>query len=68
MDTTTQSEAILSSEAARILGISSQAVHYLERTGRLAATRASGVRIFQRVDVVRLAAERREAAQQRGWA
>ena len=63
---TTQSDAILSSEAARILGVSAQTVHYLEKTGRLPAMRASGVRIFQREDVLRLATERSKKARQRG--
>jgi excisionase family DNA binding protein len=45
-------DLILTSEAARLLGISAQSVRQWERTGRLrAAKTAGGVRLFSRSDV-----------------
>ena len=47
-------------DAAAILGKTTEGVRHIVRTGRLRAFRtASGVRLFLREDVVRLAAERR---------
>jgi predicted site-specific integrase-resolvase len=46
-------------DAARILGVVPATVRQMERDGRLPAQKtASGVRIFRRVDVERLASER----------
>jgi excisionase family DNA binding protein len=53
---------VLVSEAARILKVTQQTVRLWERTGRLSATRASGgVRVFDRLEVEQLAAERAAA-------
>ena len=50
--TTPPSDLILTSEAARILGVSAQSVRQWERVGRLGATKtASGIRLFARADV-----------------
>jgi excisionase family DNA binding protein len=50
--TTRSSDFILSTEAARILGISAQSVRAWETAGRLQATRtAGGVRVFSRAEV-----------------
>lgn len=58
---------ILTHEAARILAVSSDTVRRWERTGRLPAVKTSGgVRVFDRADVERLAAERGHASQQLG--
>ena len=47
------------SEAARELGLTPDGVRWLERSGKLRATRTpSGVRLFQRREVERLVAER----------
>ncbi len=51
-------EWLLSSPAARLLGMSAQGLHYLERTGRVSAERVNGVRIFRREEIARIAAER----------
>jgi DNA-binding transcriptional MerR regulator len=52
-------DLILSSEAARICGVSLATVHHWERTGRLSALKtARGVRLFDRAEVVRFAQER----------
>jgi DNA-binding transcriptional MerR regulator len=52
---TRPSDFILSSEAARILGISAQSVRAWENAGRLrAAKTARGVRVFSRVEVEQL--------------
>lgn len=48
---------LMVSEAARLLGRSSDMVRYYERTGRLLAVRtAGGVRLFEREAVERFAA------------
>jgi excisionase family DNA binding protein len=48
----TPSDLVLTSEAARILGVSAQSVRQWERSGRLHATKtAGGVRLFSRTDV-----------------
>lgn len=58
-----QSRFVLTSEAARILGVSAQSVRQWERLGRLHATKtAGGVRLFARSDVE---AMRRVIAQHR---
>lgn len=52
-------EALLTSEAARLLGVTSDAVRHMERRGLLPAVRTgSGVRLFDRATVERLATER----------
>jgi DNA-binding transcriptional MerR regulator len=49
----------LAAEAARILGVTPATVRLMESRGDLPAKRTeSGVRIFDRADVLRLAAER----------
>lgn len=49
----------LAAEAARILGVTTSTVRLMESRGELPATRTGdGVRIFDRADVERLAAER----------
>ncbi len=53
-----KADRIFSGEAARILGCSVPLVHYLEKRGRLVATRIGQVRVFDRGDVERLAIER----------
>ena len=65
MSTTAPSDLVLTSEAARILGVSAQSVRQWERMGRLRATKtAGGVRLFSRRDVEtmrRLIEEQRHA-------
>ena len=52
---------LLTAEAARILNVTPDTVRHLERRGRLIAERTdSGVRLFDREAVIRLAAERAE--------
>ena len=59
-------ELILSSEAARILDRSASAVRYYEEMGLLPATRTStGVRLFVRADVEKLAKELRAKDEKR---
>ena len=54
-DMSTRFDFVLTSEAARIVGVSAQSIRQWERLGRLAATRtASGVRLFARADVEEL--------------
>lgn len=58
-DYTTTSALLLTSQAARLLAVSSETVRLWERTGQLRAVRVvGGLRLFQRVDVERLARER----------
>lgn len=53
-------ELLSVSDAARILGVTPTTVRLMERTGQLPALRtAGGMRLFQRVDVERLATARR---------
>jgi excisionase family DNA binding protein len=60
------SEPMTTSDAARLLRVSESAVRALERNGRLPATRTpSGMRIFSKQDVERLASERSQRAQRR---
>lgn len=62
------SSEVMVGEAARILGISSNHVRYLERTGQLTARRVGLYRIFNRQEVEQLAAERyRKATGQAHW-
>jgi excisionase family DNA binding protein len=50
---------LLTSEAARVLGVTPDTVRRLERLGKLPAKKtARGVRLFARDDVERLAQER----------
>lgn len=57
----TPSDLIFTSEAARILGVSAQAVRLWETNGRLHATKtAGGVRLFVRGDIEQLAQEREQ--------
>jgi excisionase family DNA binding protein len=59
------SEQVTTSEAARLLRVSESLVRQLERNGHLPATRTgTGMRIFIRSDVERLAVARE--AQRRG--
>jgi excisionase family DNA binding protein len=54
-----QLDLLTTSDAARQLGIAANTLRVWERTGRLPAIRtASGVRLFARADVDRIAAER----------
>lgn len=65
---TTPEPEMLIGEAARILKLSANHVRYLERTGQLRARRIGLIRIFARVDVEQLAAERyRRATGQPHW-
>jgi len=53
-------DPVLTTEAARILGVSTETVRLWERKGILPAHKTTGgVRLFDRADVERLAAERR---------
>lgn len=55
----TTDPTLLTSDAARVLGVTADAVRDMERRGVLPAVRtASGVRLFSRADVERLAADR----------
>jgi DNA-binding transcriptional MerR regulator len=58
-----QREFLLTSEVSRRCGVSSQTVRMWERTGVLpaAAKTSNGLRLFDRVDVERLARERAAA-------
>jgi DNA-binding transcriptional MerR regulator len=57
---------LTSGGAARILGITPTGVQFLERTGKLAAERtASGMRLFDLVEVEALAETRRKAIEGR---
>ena len=50
---------LLTSEAARVFGVTPETVRHWERVGRLPAQEtATGVRLFDRRDVERLARER----------
>lgn len=51
-------EEITTSPSAQILGCSPDRVRQLERSGVLSARRVSGIRLFRRVDVERLHAQR----------
>lgn len=53
---------VLTSEAARLLKRSPDAVRAMERTGRLPAVRVGHVRLFRRRTVERLVAEREKQA------
>jgi DNA-binding transcriptional MerR regulator len=52
------SESIFVSEAARIIGVAPHTLRQWEKTGRLIPQRIAGVRIYDRVEVERVAAER----------
>jgi len=57
------SDILLTTETAHVLGVAATTVYDLERRGVLRASRTSrGVRLFRRDEVERLAATRREAA------
>ena len=59
MKTEIKSEFLATSEVARILGISSEMVRYLERVGKIKAHKTpGGMRIFEREEVERVASER----------
>ena len=49
---------VLTSEAARLLNRTPDAIRAMERSGRLSAVRVGHVRLFPRREVERLAAER----------
>lgn len=60
LDLLVVSDVVLTSEAARILDVSSETVRLWERRGRLPALKTEkGVRLFNRRDIERLACERR---------
>lgn len=51
---------LFTSEAARILSVSGETVRLWERTGRLHARKiGAGIRVFERDEIERLAADRR---------
>jgi excisionase family DNA binding protein len=55
------SELLIASEAAKLLDCTAANIRALERAGKLPALRTeSGVRIFRREDVDRLAVERKQ--------
>ena len=59
MPTTTPSNLLTTSAAARILDLTSESVRQYERQGKLPAIRTeSGMRLFQRADVERFAKAR----------
>lgn len=63
LDAAERTSEVLVGDKARILGCSSEGVRYLERTARLRVVRRIGnLRVFARVEVERLAEERRQAA------
>ena len=52
-------DPLLTNEAARVLAVSPETVRFWERVGRLRAVKtASGLRLFDRRDVERLARDR----------
>ena len=57
---------LFASEAARIIGVSEQTLRTWEHTGRLVPSRIPNghvsVRVYQRAEIERIAAERRGAA------
>jgi DNA-binding transcriptional MerR regulator len=57
-------DLLTTSAVARLLELSAESVRAFERAGKLLATRTeSGMRLFRRADVERLAAERRRRRQ-----
>jgi excisionase family DNA binding protein len=55
-------DVVLTSEAARIIGVSAQSVRQYERSGRLPAVRTgTGVRLFKRADCEQLRQARENA-------
>jgi excisionase family DNA binding protein len=61
-----QSDILTTAEAARAIGVSSETIRLWENVGKLPATRtATGVRIFARADVDRVALEYRETTEAR---
>ena len=55
-------DPVQTTEAAQMLHVSAETVRWLERTGRLRAVRTrNGVRIFDRLEIERLAKERAAA-------
>lgn len=60
------SELLIASEAAKLLNCTAANIRALERSGKLPALRTeSGVRIFKREDVNRLASERAQQKSKR---
>lgn len=60
------SETLLTSEAARALGVGEGTIRAWDRIGLLTASRtARGIRLFARADVERLAREREARTQER---
>ena len=51
------------SDAARIIGVSTQTLRAWEKTGRMVPQRIAGVRIFPRAECERIGRERHERAQ-----
>jgi DNA-binding transcriptional MerR regulator len=63
----TNAELLQASEAGRILGLSTQSVRTFALSGRLAYIQIpSGMRLYRREDVERLARERAAARSQHG--
>ncbi len=56
-------DMLLPHEAARILGVTPDAVRAMEKNGRLHADRIGGMRVFNRRDVEKLQAERERLAE-----
>lgn len=63
---TTTIDPVLTSEAAQIIGVSSETIRAWEQSGRLPALKTGrSVRLFNRSDVERLARERRHGLRRR---
>jgi DNA-binding transcriptional MerR regulator len=60
------SSSIFVSEAARIIGVAPHTLRSWEKTGRLVPARIAGVRIYDRAEVERVAAERKASIVSRG--
>jgi DNA-binding transcriptional MerR regulator len=59
-------DEVLSSEAARLIGVSVQTLRLWERSGRIAPRRgAGGFRLYSRAECLRISDERRAAAENR---
>lgn len=61
-----QSDLLLTSEVARVAGVSAKTIRVWERTGKLSAQKtATGVRVFSRAQAEQLALERQRAGKGR---
>lgn len=65
MHTQTMKRFILTAEAARLLGLSSNSVRVMARRGDLPAERVGTIRLFDRGQVQRIARARAQAARPR---